>query len=975
MKQVFINLLIYLFTLIAIVFTVSIGSVGSIGSELVAQQIDRREYSQTDQREDSQIDRREDSQVDRQEDSQIDRREYSQTDRREDSQIDRREYSQVDRQEYSQTDQREYSQVDRQEYSQTDQREYSQVDRQEYSQTDRREDSQIDRKQVEEKGFDDEGIRSYKVEVVGGGENVLKITFVVYPGALLFGVDTNRRGYLILEKGKRQVELKRGIYRVEVSRGSKYIGETEWRLEGLRVPKEGMTGTLVLDLDTLLFSKGKKKGKGTEKYLDAVNVKQKYFAPEEGRNILTQKEMKYAPGSGGDPLKALKNLPGIVGTGSAFFEGLYVRGGNQEDVLYTVDDILIGSPYHAIGIYSVFSAELIEVLDFYPSAYPYTFGNAQGAAVNISSKSGSVSSFSGKMDVNVGVASFYFEVPLVENVLSFTTSFRRSYYEVYLAIAKTIPDVAAVLDFPAPFFFNNYNKLHWQMNEEQSLELMVAAKYDVFDVASPFPFEDADGQEQDVVIENSFKNYWNASGITYRYSTDLLTNKLIFSQLLERNKVFLFGSTFSETDERVWNVTDKMQYQMMDWLKVQLGVSLLYEEETGQNRTFEVDDVLTFERESENARSDYDSIQNNIRFFARGSLRSLENYNRVLVSGYGGVAMEWQQWKVYPGFFSTYHAANKRIFMDPRLGILYQFTEKISGFVRVGQYTQNPGFLVQVPMEFPKENSPNIKNPTTTHAVIGTEIDGDLFYVKTEVYYQYGLNQILLNPDYDGSRSFSFEDNPYTVSTGRTRGYGAEVLCKQRLWRDVFGWLTYTFSVAERYEYERGTSTLRWFYYTQDVTHQVNGVLSYQISKRWRIGGRLNVSTGKPRTESLLVFTDENQNQVIDPGELSYREDSVRQNEARNPLTVRFDFRMDYTIDFLWKSKMTFYLDIWDLEYFVYRNISSYDTSRDYLNEKASNDYQAADFKNGPIVVPTNRLQKNSLIPPLLPLIGIEISF
>ena len=803
-----------------------------------------------------------------------------------------------------------------------------------------------------------------------GGDGLQRITFEVNPGQDLYGVKADGSTYQILNVEQKTLLMTMGqTYEVLIYRGKDFLGRKELIINA--------STPSVIDLDLRQLSKPTKEPNNDQiKRLADVTVREKFTRQESTKNIIRREEIKFSPGSGGDPLKALKNLPGVVGTGSAFFEGLYVRGGNQEDVLYTMDGLVIGNPFHTSGFYSVFSAERINKVEFYPSAYPYTFGNSQGAAINITSKGVFAETFKAKLDLNLGVAALDVEMPLIKDKLDFVGSFRRSHYEIYLVIARQIESVADSLDFPAPVFFNNYNNLHWKINDDHDLEISTITKYDFFKIATPFPFEDQEGNEQDVIIDNAFANYWNTTGFVETWKTGYIRNKIMVSRLFERDIIFLFGSTFSEVDRVLWNVHDKAILQLTQWLDLEMGIMYTYEGVEGSNRVFSQEEILSLQQDSLNAPSDYDSVINNIEFFKQGKLIALEDYKRHLLSAYTGINFSISSFLVAPGVFSTYNFQGERFFMDPRVDVIYKIHEDWNLFARMGQYTQIPDFLVLIPEEFPQQNDPKLKNPSTLHFILGNEITllGTLF--KGEGYYQYGFNQVLLNPEFNPSLELDFETNPHTVSTGQNRGYGLEVLIKRPIREKFYGWFTYTFSSAERYEYEEGQTTLRWFTYEQDVQHQVNLLSSWQITQHWRLGGRITCATGKPRTDFLLVFDDLNGNGQIDKGELSYSEDLKHRNEARNPYMFRLDMRLDYTVVLWQKVKLSIYLDIWDLEYVLRQNVTGYTIRRDYLNDEAMDDYSPADFKKGRSpILPTDSLQASPSIPPILPLLGVEISF
>ncbi len=803
---------------------------------------------------------------------------------------------------------------------------------------------------------------------IKGKGDLSKITLILKVGQddIIFAVNKNGSTYQLLNPSKKGIVLEIGTYNLDMIEGSKTLLKKKIAINS-NTPK-----TVNIDVRNIQKTDSKKQVK-TLKELVITSDKKK----ESSKNILLAEESKFIPGTAGDPLKAVKNLPGVVNTGSAILDGLYVRGGNQGDVLYTIDDIKIGNPYHNIGFYSVFASEMIDSTDFYPSAYPFDFGNTQGAAINILSRSDNPQEISGVVDLNIGIAFANLIIPLIKNKLDLYTSFKRSNYEIYLAIAKSIPEIPRnLIDFPAPVFFDNYNKLSWKIDSKQSLSLLVIGKYDDIKIATSFPFEDEDSKTNDVLIENAFRNYWNTAAVTYLWDSGKMKNKLIVSQLFERNNVFLFGSSFSKTDATKWSIQDKWSYQMNDSFNFKAGVEYTYDEETGEGRIFSQREVFENQQVANRVTSDYAAITNTIEFFSSGNLKSLDDFNRHSISFYGGFDWKLNQFIFSLGAFSTYKISEKfNYFIDPRLEITYLVNDHYSIFTRIGKYSQLPPLIEQIPMEFPKKIDDNITSPYIEHYVLGLETKKLPLDIKGELYYQNGIDQILPNPELDPSKDLDPKTNPTTLNSGYNRGYGAEILIKKKFSKKQFGWLAYTYSVAQRYEYKENSSVQEWIFFNEDVTHQVNLVYSYKINKNWRIGTRANITSGKPRTETLLVFNDKDSNGKINRNELSYLDDNNHRNQARNPYNYRLDFRVDY-ITKLFGGELNFYLDFWNIEGFFHQNILGYQSSISYLSKEAPNQLGPGDFNSdNQRVVPTSKLQSTSQVPPFLPLLGVQYKF
>ncbi len=97
---------------------------------------------------------------------------------------------------------------------------------------------------------------------------------------------------------------------------------------------------------------------------------------------VTREEVRRIPGSFGDALRSIQNLPGVAR--APFLSGsLMVRGSAPADTLVLIDGTFLPAAYHFGGLGSTVSTEMIDRLDFYPGNFSARFGRATGGVVDI----------------------------------------------------------------------------------------------------------------------------------------------------------------------------------------------------------------------------------------------------------------------------------------------------------------------------------------------------------------------------------------------------------------------------------------------------------------------------------------------------------------------------------------------------------------------------------------------------------------
>ena len=117
-------------------------------------------------------------------------------------------------------------------------------------------------------------------------------------------------------------------------------------------------------------------------------------------HVLERQELRLIPvAAQQDLLQSLKILPGIVST-SDVSSRFYVRGGAGDQNLFLLDGIRVYYPFHALGIYSVFSPEVVDNVEVYTGAFPPGFGGRLSSVVNITTRDGRADRVAGRANAN-----------------------------------------------------------------------------------------------------------------------------------------------------------------------------------------------------------------------------------------------------------------------------------------------------------------------------------------------------------------------------------------------------------------------------------------------------------------------------------------------------------------------------------------------------------------------------------------------
>jgi len=144
-------------------------------------------------------------------------------------------------------------------------------------------------------------------------------------------------------------------------------------------------------------------------------------------------ELKGVAGTQGDPLGAVKTLPGVLTAngGGGRQPGFYVRGSNVNDNLIWVDGLPVGYIYHFGGLYSVLNPDLIDRFQTYLGGFAVEYGDRLGGVVDVQTRKPNSDELSQIYQIGFYDSSARVEGPTSENGSAFF-AIRRSYIDLFL---------------------------------------------------------------------------------------------------------------------------------------------------------------------------------------------------------------------------------------------------------------------------------------------------------------------------------------------------------------------------------------------------------------------------------------------------------------------------------------------------------------------------------------------------------------
>lgn len=132
-----------------------------------------------------------------------------------------------------------------------------------------------------------------------------------------------------------------------------------------------------------------------------------------------------SPAVGGDLVGYLTTLPGIVTMGDRGGQ-LFVRGGEPWQNLVLLDGMWVYQPFHVLGFFSSFPAEILGRVHVYAGGFGARYGGSLSSVIDVEARTGSKRDLSGAVTLSPFASGVQVEGPIQEGRTSFLVSIRES---------------------------------------------------------------------------------------------------------------------------------------------------------------------------------------------------------------------------------------------------------------------------------------------------------------------------------------------------------------------------------------------------------------------------------------------------------------------------------------------------------------------------------------------------------------------
>lgn len=554
-------------------------------------------------------------------------------------------------------------------------------------------------------------------------------------------------------------------------------------------------------------------------------------------------------------------MPGVQsgGDGTA---GIFVRGGNYDQNLITLDGSTLYNGEHLKGFVSAINAEMVDNVVLYKGAFPARYGSRLSSVIDIGVREGDFESYHGSASIGMLSSKVQAEGPIWKGHTSFNVAARASYFgAIVQPLLKSVYDNKKAMEPYAKMNFYDVNaKLVHRFSESDRLSAVFYWGKDVSNSSptdSETKFESKSGEIR--TKKNETKNNWGN-----------LVSSLYWTHTAGDRFLVNVNASFSLYDYRLaQNVSGYYESRKM------VQIQRLTEDVSETRYDSKVKDA------SITADFRFRPVAaHDLRWGVKGSLQQLSpiihaysyNYDytpsKVTRTETDRTIGERQDlltasiyaeddWTVAPWLmanvglrYSLFSVENKTYgSLEPRASVRFLLTPAMALKLSYARMAQGVHLLsssnivmpsdiwVPVTEKIPLMRSNQYAGGVNYEIMKGLEVSVEGYYKTMDNVLEYNNGASWLNCTGDWQS---------LVSLGKGRSYGVELMA-QRSVGNTTGWVSYTWAKSLR-TFDRPGQELnggREFLAGNDKRHNFNIVVVQRLGQHWKLSASWTYQSGR----------------------------------------------------------------------------------------------------------------------------------
>lgn len=559
-----------------------------------------------------------------------------------------------------------------------------------------------------------------------------------------------------------------------------------------------------------------------------------------GVTNITPRELKLLPSSGGEPDLAqfLQVIPGVIFTGDQGGQ-LYIRGGSPAQTGIYLDGVTIYSPFHSIGLFSVFETEAIRNVDVYTAGFNAQYGNRTSAIVDVHTKDGNKNEMNGIVSVSPIMARFLIDGPLVKSKkkdnnagITYLLTAKHSYLD---QTSKSLYG-----GFGEPFssglpykFTDLYGKLTFSGDNGSKLNLF------------GFSFDDQANLLNDSDHANIANYHWTATGfggtfvVTPGTSSALIDGKFAYSNYnISLNQVNVPTDTVPRTSQiNGFETAINFTYFLPNYSQLKYGV-------------------------------DISGFHTALSYYGAQGITTTESRQSTMAALYFLFRHNFSsRFIIEPSIRFQYYSELNKLSPEPRLGIKYNISDNVRLKFATGLYSQNiistksdqdivnlfTGFLLAPDQQISNSNGKIVPSALQTafHAVGGVEVDIKRVELNLEPWLK-DFSQV----DELNRNKLVVSDPDFVAASGLANGID---LSAKYSYGRVYLWCAMGYQNVN-YTSIDSKGNIQTYPTPFDTRFNSNVVAAYTLGKKkdWDVSARFNIHAPFPFTQTQGFYENVN---------------------------------------------------------------------------------------------------------------------
>lgn len=553
-------------------------------------------------------------------------------------------------------------------------------------------------------------------------------------------------------------------------------------------------------------------------------------------------EARKVPGTAGDVLKVVENLPGVaraaMGTGA-----LVVWGAAPEDTQVYVDGVPVPRLYHDGGLRSVVGSDFVKDVALVPGGYGAANGRGLGGLVNVTTaRFDDAWHATVSADVFDGAAAVHGPIDRTVNVGA-----AARYGWAGPLLSRFYPEVEDY--FPIPHDYDGQLRVGFDLPGGGTLDVTGLLSSDETRSTAPSTDPAREASETSAV---SFQR------LSLRYARDLgdgsTVTAVVYGGADHSAETQTYGelATSLTVDALDGGARAAWRTRIFRWLGAEAGVdAAVVASDVAQEGSIGLParegDLYVFgEPPPDQVSSDRFSVVTiDPAPYAEADV-GLFRDTLHLVPGlrFDPYARSVSRASPQVGTSPTHGLFLRDPAFEPRLSARWTPTRQLRFTAAWGRYHQDPA-ATDLSASF---GNPSLPTASADHYVLGAGVTPVApLSVDVTGFYTRSTALAVRNPSDQPSRAEAL------VADGEGRSYGAQAMVRLDPTHHWSGWLSYTLAWSER----RDGADEAWRPSDYDQRHVGTALASYELPLGFSAAVRLRVATGYPRTEVLGSYYDD----------------------------------------------------------------------------------------------------------------------